>query len=59
MLAPSTSDKSSRVVTKKFHISEFRSPYMPDQDREELPYSSSSLFDLPCSEEIVGAVYVD
>lgn len=39
ILAPSALDKSSRVAQKKYHISEFIRPYVPDQEREELPYS--------------------
>ena len=29
----------SRVATKKYHMSDFRSPYIPDHDRQELPNS--------------------
>ncbi|MCJ1247333.1 hypothetical protein MMC30_004547 [Trapelia coarctata] len=39
ILSPSTADKSSRVTTKRYHLSEFRPPYIPDQDRQELPNS--------------------
>lgn len=39
ILAPSALDKSSRVAQKKYHISDFIRPYIPDQEREELPYS--------------------
>lgn len=31
--------KHIRGITKRYHLTEFRSPYIPDQDREELPYS--------------------
>lgn len=31
--------QNSKVITKKFPLSDFRSPYIPDQDRQELPNS--------------------
>ena len=30
----------SKVATKKYHMSDFRSPYIPDHDRQELPNST-------------------
>ncbi|MCJ1389429.1 hypothetical protein MMC18_002286 [Xylographa bjoerkii] len=32
---------SSRFSSKRYHLSEFRAPYIPDQDRQELPNSKS------------------
>ena len=31
--------QNSKVMTKKFPLSDFQSPYIPDQDRQELPNS--------------------
>ena len=31
--------QSSKIGTKRYHVTDFRRPYMPDQEREELPYS--------------------
>ena len=31
--------QSSRFSSKRYHLSEFRAPYVPDQDRQELPNS--------------------
>ncbi|MCJ1442991.1 MAG: hypothetical protein MMC23_003488 [Stictis urceolatum] len=39
IVAPSKTERNSRITTKRYHISEFRVPYAPDQDREELPFS--------------------
>ncbi|KAI9770357.1 MAG: hypothetical protein M1835_006561, partial [Candelina submexicana] len=39
VLSPPKSDQSSRSVTKRYHFSEFRPPFLPDQDRQELPNS--------------------
>ncbi|MCJ1433308.1 hypothetical protein MMC27_002667 [Xylographa pallens] len=38
-LSPSKVDNSSRFSSKRYHLSEFRAPYVPDQDRQELPNS--------------------
>ncbi|MCJ1402745.1 hypothetical protein MMC11_005966 [Xylographa trunciseda] len=38
-LSPSKVDNSSRLSSKRYHLSEFRAPYIPDQDRQELPNS--------------------
>ncbi|KAK5122106.1 hypothetical protein LTR85_004352 [Meristemomyces frigidus] len=32
-------DIQKRVVPKKYHLSEFKMPYVPDLDRQELPHS--------------------
>ncbi|KAI9872051.1 MAG: hypothetical protein M1830_002120, partial [Pleopsidium flavum] len=37
ILSPSKADDNSRSTTKRYHLSEFRIPYLPDQDRQELP----------------------
>ena len=37
MLSPSKSNEKG--VVKRYHLSEFRTPYPPDQDRQELPNS--------------------
>ncbi|KAL6721780.1 hypothetical protein ACLMJK_000885 [Lecanora helva] len=39
VLSPSKSDNNLKVMTKKFPLSDFRPPYVPDQDRQELPNS--------------------
>lgn len=31
--------QQSKGITKRFHLTEFRIPYAPDQDRQELPNS--------------------
>ena len=31
--------QNSKVITKQYPLSEFRPPYIPDQDRQELPHS--------------------
>ncbi|KAF2790659.1 hypothetical protein K505DRAFT_364516 [Melanomma pulvis-pyrius CBS 109.77] len=39
VLSLSRSNEQSKGITKRFHLSEFRTPYTPDQDRQELPNS--------------------
>ena len=39
VLSPSQADSSSRVVTKRYSLTEFFPPYIPDQDRQEMPNS--------------------
>jgi hypothetical protein len=39
VLSLSKSNEQSKGITKRFHLSEFRTPYIPDQDRQELPNS--------------------
>lgn len=39
VLSLSKSNEQSKGITKRFHLSEFRTPYAPDQDRQELPNS--------------------
>lgn len=38
-LVLSPSKHNEKGVTKRFHLSDFRTPYPPDQDRQELPNS--------------------
>ena len=38
-LHPSTAERNPKIVSKSFPLSEFRPPYIPDQDRQELPNS--------------------
>ncbi|PGH19429.1 hypothetical protein AJ80_03929 [Polytolypa hystricis UAMH7299] len=39
ILTPGTIDGTSRNMIKRYHMSEFRTPCLPDQDRQELPNS--------------------
>ena len=39
VLSPSKADGNSRVVSKRYPLTEFFSPYIPDQDRQEMPNS--------------------
>ena len=39
VLSPSKADSNARVVTKRYSLTEFFSPYIPDQDRQEMPNS--------------------
>lgn len=39
VLTPGTIDGTSRNIVKRYHLSEFRAPTLPDQDRQELPNS--------------------
>ena len=39
VLSPSQADSNSRVVTKRYDLTEFFPPYIPDQDRQEMPNS--------------------
>jgi hypothetical protein len=32
--------QNSKVITKRYALSQFRTPYVPDQDRQELPNST-------------------
>lgn len=34
-----THEQQSKNLTKRFHLTEFRTPYAPDQDQQELPNS--------------------
>ena len=31
--------QNSKIITKRYALSQFRTPYIPDQDRQELPHS--------------------
>ncbi|KAJ5266205.1 hypothetical protein N7524_007223 [Penicillium chrysogenum] len=39
VLTPSTNDATTRNMTKRYHLSEFRTPCLPDEDMQELPNS--------------------
>lgn len=39
ILMPSSSDSGSRSAVKRYHLSEFKTPCLPDEDRQELPNS--------------------
>jgi hypothetical protein len=39
VLSLSKSNEQSKGITKRFHLTEFQTPYAPDQDRQELPNS--------------------
>ncbi|KAJ5218807.1 uncharacterized protein N7498_000906 [Penicillium cinerascens] len=39
VLTPGTTDASARNMTKRYHLSEFRTPCLPDEDMQELPNS--------------------
>ncbi|KAG8530436.1 uncharacterized protein KY384_004938 [Bacidia gigantensis] len=42
-LHPSTLERNPKIIMKSFSLAEFRPPYIPDQDRQELP--NSIIFD--------------
>ncbi|KAF7590906.1 hypothetical protein BBP40_002268 [Aspergillus hancockii] len=39
VLTPGNVDSSNRNMVKRYHLSEFRTPSLPDEDRQELPNS--------------------
>ncbi|KAJ5160025.1 uncharacterized protein N7482_007029 [Penicillium canariense] len=39
VLTPATNDASARNMTKRYHLTEFRTPCLPDEDMQELPNS--------------------
>ncbi|KAH1296723.1 hypothetical protein KXV78_005375 [Aspergillus fumigatus] len=39
ILTPGNVDSSSRNMVKRYHLTEFRTPCIPDEDRQELPNS--------------------
>ncbi|KAK2767009.1 hypothetical protein FQN54_006326 [Arachnomyces sp. PD_36] len=39
ILTPGNMDGTSRNIVKRYHLSEFRTPCLPDHDRQELPNS--------------------
>ncbi|OGM41484.1 putative GPI-anchored cell surface glycoprotein [Aspergillus bombycis] len=39
VLTPGNIDSSNRNMVKRYHLSEFRTPALPDEDRQELPNS--------------------
>lgn len=39
VLAPANMDSTGRNLTKRYHLTEFRMPCLPDEDRQELPNS--------------------
>ncbi|KAF2273153.1 uncharacterized protein EI97DRAFT_461402 [Westerdykella ornata] len=59
VLSVSKPNEQMKGITKRFHLTEFRTPYAPDQDQQELP--NSVVFDfidgrtLQCACETVAA----
>lgn len=39
VLTPGNADAGSRNIVKRYHLSEFQTPCLPDEDRQELPNS--------------------
>ncbi|KAJ5817675.1 hypothetical protein N7447_007683 [Penicillium robsamsonii] len=39
VLTPGTNDAATRSMTKRYHLTEFRTPCLPDEDMQELPNS--------------------
>ncbi|OQE44928.1 hypothetical protein PENCOP_c002G08309 [Penicillium coprophilum] len=39
VLTPGTNDATTRSMTKRYHLTEFRTPCLPDEDMQELPNS--------------------
>ncbi|KAJ5713266.1 uncharacterized protein N7483_010447 [Penicillium malachiteum] len=39
VLAPGTNDSTARNMIKRYHLTEFRTPCLPDEDMQELPNS--------------------
>ena len=39
VLSASKTDSNSRVATKRYPLTDFFAPYIPDQDRQEMPNS--------------------
>jgi hypothetical protein len=39
VLAPGTNDATARNMTKRYHLTEFRTPCLPEEDMQELPNS--------------------
>ncbi|KAL2829994.1 hypothetical protein BDW59DRAFT_141591 [Aspergillus cavernicola] len=39
VLTPGNTDSSNRNIVKRYHLTEFRTPCLPDEDRQELPNS--------------------
>jgi hypothetical protein len=39
VLTPGTNDATARNMTKRYHLTEFRTPCLPDEDNQELPNS--------------------
>jgi hypothetical protein len=39
VLTPGNMDSSARNIVKRYHLSEFKTPCLPDEDRQELPNS--------------------
>jgi hypothetical protein len=39
VLTPGTNDATARNMTKRYHLTEFRTPCLPDEDMQELPNS--------------------
>ncbi|KAI9719905.1 MAG: hypothetical protein M1828_006035 [Chrysothrix sp. TS-e1954] len=49
VLSASRVNERPRGIKKKFHLSEFRPPLMPAQDRQEMPNSESMRTQRPCA----------
>ena len=39
ILTPPTTENNNRGVSRKFHLTEFKKPHVPDHERQELPWS--------------------
>ena len=39
VLSPSKADSNTRIATKRYPLTDFFPPYIPDQDRQEMPNS--------------------
>jgi hypothetical protein len=39
VLTPANADSTQRNMVKRFHMTEFKTPCLPDEDREEMPNS--------------------
>ncbi|MCJ1350896.1 MAG: hypothetical protein MMC33_000877 [Icmadophila ericetorum] len=65
VLSPPNSDDHSRITTKRYHFSSFRMPYIPDQDRQELPnsvildFNDSSTLQVACENSNSQSVVFD
>ncbi|MCJ1308940.1 hypothetical protein MMC25_002595 [Agyrium rufum] len=61
VLSRAKADDHSKITPKKHHLSEFRSPYVPDLDMQELPnsvildYKNGSTLQLGCENPVAQA----
>lgn len=58
VLSPSSTERNPRIITKQFSLTDFRPPYIPDQDRQELPHSACQLCRLLPDREADDAMQV-